>query len=344
MSGLIVKILVSVSAVILVLGVGLWLHDIRVRSQLLSVLPPQGNFIETDNATLHYLRRDWDKSDKKSKNQPVFVLIHGSSANAQDMMLALGESLSPHGTVLAFDRPGIGRSLNKIDNLEMSDPRKQAREIHQAVRALGFEQPVVIGQSWGGSVALAYAHSLGPEITGSIMLAPPIIPWYGPDFWAYRLATTPIIGTIFTHITLGKYGATQLDSGAAGAAHPEVTPDGYVRDSALALILQPNAFITNAVYALNLRHHLADMQTTYEDMPGTQGKLMILHGDSDPTVSINYNAMPFLAKRPDVELIELAGAGHLLHHTWKAEITAQVLRFLKDGKVTSGKHQLAKAQ
>ena len=214
MSGLMIKILVSFSAVIVILGIGLWLHDIRVRSQLLSDLPPQGQFIETDKATLHYLRRDYQGA---AKSHPVFILIHGSSANAQDMMLALGESLSPHGTVLAFDRPGIGRSVNKIDNLEMSDPRKQAREIHQAVRALGFEQPLVIGQSWGGSVALAYAHILGPEIAGSIMLAPPIIPWFGPDFWAYRLATTPIIGTIFTHITLGKYGATQLDLGAAAS-------------------------------------------------------------------------------------------------------------------------------
>jgi len=133
MSGLIVKVLVSVFAIIFVLGIGLWLHDIRVRSQLLSNLPPQGQFIETDNATLHYLRRDWDTPNKKSKKQPVFVLIHGSSANAQDMMLALGETLSPHGTVLAFDRPGIGRSLNKIDNLEMSDPRQQARSEERRV-------------------------------------------------------------------------------------------------------------------------------------------------------------------------------------------------------------------
>ena len=340
MSGFIVKSLVGFSAVTILLGIGLWLHDIRVRAQLLADLPPQGQFIETDNATLHYLRRN---AQSKSNKQPVFVLIHGSSANAQDMMLALGEPLSRHGTVLSFDRPGIGYSVNKVDDLWMSDPRRQASEILQAVLALGYEKPVVIGQSWGGSTALAYAHVLGAEITGSIMLAPPIIPWYGPDFWANRLATTPIIGAMFTHMTLGKYGATQLDSGAAGAAHPEVTPKGYVKDSALALILQPRAFITNAVYAMNLRHHLADMQKTYADMPDTQGKLMILHGDSDPTVSIDYNAVPFLAKRPDVELIELAGAGHLLHHTWKDEITAQIMRFLKDGKVTAGKHQLVKA-
>ena len=43
----------------------------------------------------------------------------------------------------------------------MSDPRTQAREIHQAVRAMGYEMPVIIGQSWGGSTALAYAQIFG---------------------------------------------------------------------------------------------------------------------------------------------------------------------------------------
>ena len=42
--------------------------------------------------------------------------------------------------------------------------------------------------------------------------------------------------------------------------------------------------------------------------------------------------------RPDVELLELAGAGHLLHHTWKTEITAEIMRFLADGKTTPGRH------
>ena len=42
--------------------------------------------------------------------------------------------------------------------------------------------------------------------------------------------------------------------------------------------------------------------------------------------------------QPDVELLELAGAGHLLHHTWKTEITAEIMRFLADGKTTPGRH------
>ena len=332
------KMLAVFIALIFIVGLALWAHDARLRASLLADLPPAGDLIETDNAVLHYL----SANTEKKKDKPVFVLIHGSSANAHDMMVALGGLLAKHGTVLAFDRPGIGRSRNKIAHLAMSDPRAQAREIHQAVLALGYEKPFVIGQSWGGSTALGYAHALGEEIAGTIMLAPPIVPWYGPDFWAYRLVSLPVIGPMVAHMVLGKYGATQLQSGAEGASYPETTPDNYVYDTALALILQPVVFAANATYALNLRHHLADMQSSYDAMPGTQDKLMIIHGDKDPTVSIKWNALPFFSRRPDVELIELRGAGHLLHHTWQDEIAAAVMRFVQDGKVRAGHHILEK--
>lgn len=332
------KMLAGLVTIIILLVIVAWAHDARLRARLLADLPAAGEFIETQNARLHFLARYQD--DRK---KPTFVLIHGSSANAHDMMLAFGDVLAPHGTVLAFDRPGIGRSVNKIADKKMSDPRLQAQEIHQAVEQLGYGNIVVVGQSWGGSVALGYAQSHGKDILASIMLAPPIIPWYGPPFWAYSLVTTPLFGPIFAHSVLGKYGQSQLDAGAEGAAYPETSPDNYIHDSALALILQPRAFITNAVYAIQLKHHLADMQKNHLDMPDTQGKLLIMHGDKDRTVSIEYNAQSFRLVREDVELIELKGAGHLLHHTWKHEIGAEILRVLRDGKVRPGRHILEKA-
>lgn len=332
------KMLSAFIFLLFIIGLALWGHDARLRAQLLSDLPPEGDYIDTDRARLHYLSANM----KKQSGKPVFVLIHGSSANAHDVMLGLGKPLAELGTVLAFDRPGIGRSRNKVAHKLMADPREQAREIHQAVKKLGYENPFIIGQSWGGATALAYAQVLGDEIAGTVMLAPPIVPWYGPDFWAYRLVTTPIIGPIFAHMVLGKYGATQLAPGAEGASYPETTPENYVYDSALALILQPHVFVANATYAINLKHNLADMQQTRGDMPDTFERLMIIHGDKDPTVSIKWNVYPFISQRPDVELIELKGAGHLLHHTWQDEIAAAIGRFAKDGKVNSGHHYLEK--
>lgn len=314
------------------LGLAAWLHDLVVRKRLLVGLPPSGAFIETDNAVLHYLRAG------PREAAHTFILIHGASANAHDMMLALGDGLAAHGAVVSIDRPGLGRSRLKTNPQAMTDPLAQASEIHAAVTALGIRKPIIIGQSFGGSVALAYAKLFGQDIAGTVMLAPPIIPYYGPDFWAYRLATTPLVGPAFLHMVLGKYGATQLHPGAEASAWPETAPAGYVQDSALALILQPRTFINNAVQVMALKHHLADMKDGHADMPGTKDRMMIIHGNRDQTVSLKWNALPFLAMRPDVELIELKGAGHLLHHTWQDDILKAILRFARDGRVQAGHH------
>ena len=153
------------------------------------------------------------------------------------MMLALGDDLAAHGTVLVSTGRALGGRKTNCDK-EMSDPRAQAREIHQAVRAMGYEMPVIIGQSWGGSTALAYAQVLGEEITASVMLAPPIIPWYGPDYWANRLVTCRLSGRFCRNIVLTKYGAAQMQAGSEGLPGRKRAAS-YVRDAAIALILQP---------------------------------------------------------------------------------------------------------
>jgi len=107
--------LVGIFAVLIILGLILWAHDARLRARLFADLPAAGDFIETRGATLHYL----SQNTGAAKDKPVFVLIHGSSANAYDMMVALGDTLGAHGTVLSFDRPGIGRSRNKLSDKEM---------------------------------------------------------------------------------------------------------------------------------------------------------------------------------------------------------------------------------
>ena len=110
--------LAGIFAVPIILGLILWAHDARLRARLFADLPEAGDFIETRGATLHYL----SKNTGAAKDKPVFVLIHGSSANAYDMMAALGDDLAAHGTVLSFDRPGRSK-LNTVPCAAKSSPK-----------------------------------------------------------------------------------------------------------------------------------------------------------------------------------------------------------------------------
>jgi pimeloyl-ACP methyl ester carboxylesterase len=129
-----------------------------LRQRIDSDLPETGAF---------YLRSDrricimWKLAPTKNQtiDQALF-LLHGSSGSSFDMMATLGGKLASQFHVLSFDRPGIANSCNRISNHDMSDPRRQAGAIYAAADALGLKNPIVIGHSWGGSVATGLCHAI----------------------------------------------------------------------------------------------------------------------------------------------------------------------------------------
>ena len=96
------------------------------------------------------------------------VLIHGAMTCLDDMAIALFASLKGEFRVTAFDRPGHGRDLAPFSG----SPWRQAEAIHASATALGLRRPVVVGHSFGGAVALAYALRYPEEMAGVVALSP----------------------------------------------------------------------------------------------------------------------------------------------------------------------------
>src|SRR6266481_7578084 len=102
-------------------------------------------FVTVDGTLLHFVVRGAG---------PPVVLIHGNPGSGQDWT-RLFAPLAAHHEVVAFDRPGHGRSQRPrhIDaTIEV-----QARLLHDALKQLHVERPIVVGHSWGGALALVYA-------------------------------------------------------------------------------------------------------------------------------------------------------------------------------------------
>lgn len=333
--------LIVASLTILFLVLAAWGHDALLRRRIKRALPFQGQFIETPHAHLHVLSAAQNKS-----SDTAFVLIHGSSSSSYDMHLAWAEKLSAYGTVLSFDRPGIGLSRLKTSwrnglkkaSYAMSHPGAQADEVHHAVSQMGFRKIVVIGHSWGGSVAMAYAQRHGKEIAGAVIVAAPLYPWEGGSAWYNYLVTAPFIGRIFAHLMLTKYALPQLQKNVQATAYPEAISDTYVSDASLALILFPAPFITNAIYAIGLKDHLAEMQKAYDEF---DTPLILIGGDRDQTVFTKRNSHLFQQAYPASEMIYLRQVGHMLHHT-QADIIVDAARRLADGEgARAGLHDIA---
>jgi pimeloyl-ACP methyl ester carboxylesterase len=109
--------------------------------------PPVGRFITVDGVRLHYV---------EAGDGPPLVLLHGLGSMIEDLMLSgLIREAAKRYRVIAFDRPGYGRS--ERPRRFRYGPVAQAKLIHEACRALDARRPIVLGHSWGALVAVALA-------------------------------------------------------------------------------------------------------------------------------------------------------------------------------------------
>lgn len=121
----------------------------RREARAAKLSPPLGTDVEIEGRRVHV--------EVLGKAGPDLVLIHGSSGNTRDFTFRLAGDLAARYRVFVVDRPGLGWSdpHPEGDGLEA-----QAGVIQAAVAALGARNPIVLGQSYGGAVALAWGATL----------------------------------------------------------------------------------------------------------------------------------------------------------------------------------------
>ena len=88
--------------------------------------------------------------------------------------------------VLLIDRPGHGWSTPG-SGADAASPSGQAALLREALQRLGVTSFVLVGHSWGGTLAAAYALDFPQDLAGLILLAPVAYPWAGGTSWYYQL-------------------------------------------------------------------------------------------------------------------------------------------------------------
>lgn len=95
------------------------------------------------------------------------VLIHGLGANLAFWYLGGGRHLANSRQLLLYDLRGHGRSSMPAGNYRLPS---MAEDLHRLLAHLGLERVHVVGHSFGGRVALAFA-GLYPEKVRSLVVA-----------------------------------------------------------------------------------------------------------------------------------------------------------------------------
>jgi len=94
---------------------------------------------------------------------PAVILIHGLPGTAQDFD-RVSALLSGRHTI-AFDRPGFCFSSGGYRPLD-----EQLATIRQLIESLGARPVVLVGHSYGGTLALAYAERRPQDVRGLVLI------------------------------------------------------------------------------------------------------------------------------------------------------------------------------
>jgi pimeloyl-ACP methyl ester carboxylesterase len=285
-------------------GGGLTLRTAQARAE--TAHPPSGQFVEVAGRRVHV---------HVTGEGPDVVLIHGAFGSLRDFTFDLSARLAARYRVIAFDRPGLGYTDRTDPGYRAAfaaaaeSPAEQAALLAAAARALGAERPIVVGHSFGGIVAMAWALDHDPAAV--VMLAGVAMPWPGELGWLYQVNGTAAGGGIIAPLLSAWVPEARLRDAVAATFAPQAMPDGYADHIGPYMPLRLPAFRANARQVNTLRPHVVNMARRY---PNLRLPVEIVHGAADRTVPIEIHSEPLSRIVPGASLRVLPGVGHMPHH------------------------------
>src|SRR5215475_1951870 len=254
------------------------------------------SYMEIEKTKLHVVQG--------GTGQRTVVMIHGNAGDVHDFEYGVAELLSKSYRVIGFDRPGHGKSARPGG--KAASVEDQARMLHEALQNLGVNNAILLGHSWGASLALCYALKYPAETAGLVLLAPAAFPGADPNPVLRAVVKSPLIGGLSLMFAKTLMGDKRLRHELERAFYPQPVPVNYLK------------IVTSTwLGRKQLRAYLEDewsLSASLRRMSNHYGELrmpvVIVTGDQDRIVSPQENAYKLKERIPQAHLVELKGAGH----------------------------------
>lgn len=273
--------------------------------------PPLGDFVNVGKTRVHYVRKG---------SGPVMILVHGAGGTVRDYTFSLMDKLAKSHTVIAFDRPGHGYTDTMHDNGE--SPTEQANLLRAAAEKLAVGTATIMGFSYGGIVALAWALEHPETVDGLVLVSAVINEWPGGVASMYRLGGGMVLGPVYRPLAaLAPEG--QLRKAFTSVFEPQSPPEGYLDYIGMELAVRPKTMRANGRQVTKLKPHVIEMQKRYGDL---KIPIELIHGTTDKSAHADIHSAPFAERYDNAHYTAIEGMGHGTLQLAQDEILAAVAR------------------
>lgn len=274
--------------------------------------PPEGQFIEVNGHRVHAVVRG---------TGPDLVLVHGASGSTRDNTHTLLAKLVGEYRVIVIDRPGFGYTPRLHRDGESL--AEQAALISAAATQLGAKNPIVLGQSFGGAVALAWAVHHPENMSGLVLLAAPSNLWSTPIDPLYRATSSRLGAAILVPLLTAWVPNSYVAKALSEVFEPQAEPSGYADYFGPGITLRRKTMVVNARQRTRL---LQDIKALIPHYGEISVPTEILHGDADTIVGLSIHSALLVDQIKDARLSVLEGIGHMPQHVSQPEVIAAISR------------------
>jgi pyruvate dehydrogenase E2 component (dihydrolipoamide acetyltransferase) len=246
------------------------------------------------------------------KTRPL-LFLHGLGGNYATWQVALG-SLAEQHRVVALDLPGHGKSSKPEASDFDYSLASLAKTVAQAVETLKLKQPIVVGHSLGGAVAMQLALDLGDRIGGLVLID--------------SAGLGREIGSELRSLMAGEAGSSTargllslfyhdqrlvLDRGVEEMAAAQTQPGAWAAQQAVA-----NAAFSDDGQQFDLPEQLGEVNQP----------VLIVWGEHDRVIPAAHGAQA-IEKLPDALLKLIPDVGHVPQVEAPEQVATAIDRFAK---------------
>lgn len=261
--------------------------------------PPAGRFLEVQGTRLHYVEQG---------DGPPLVLLHGLGSMVEDFLLSgLIDAARNRYRVIAFDRPGYGHSARPRGR--RWHPAAQAALLLEALRLLDAHRPIVLGHSWGTSVAIQLALA-APGVPRSLVLASGLYyPSVRLDAPFLLPPAVPLAGAVLRHTLSPLLGRALWPLWLRMLFSPAPVPPAF---SALAWkALRPETLRTVGEETSHVLPTTVASARRYRELTLP---VVLVAGARDKYVSARAHTARLARQLVNRTLLVSPRAGHMVHH------------------------------